>query len=101
MRKTFNLKVSNKEPARQADSIKHEVKKYLKRERKKTLPEKVDFWDFDCRIGDNAEAAKVINVADINSNITKLLEADKDEFYLEILAKHGFKTGRIKAIGQK
>jgi len=87
MRKTFKLKVSNKLPARQADSIKHEVKKYLKRERKKTLPEGLDFWDFDCRIGNTQADAEIIKVGEINSNISKMLEADKEEFYLEILAK--------------
>ena len=49
MKKFFSLEASNHKPARLADKIKSEVRKYLKRERSKELPEGVDFWDFDCR----------------------------------------------------
>ncbi len=35
------------------EAIKYELKKYIKRERNKKLPEEVDFCDFDCRYGDN------------------------------------------------
>ncbi|EQC44053.1 DUF6172 family protein [Bacteriovorax sp. Seq25_V] len=91
MKKTFQIKVDNKAPERQVDSIKHEVKKYLGRERRKSTPEGVDFWDFDCRIGDNAQVAKSIDTTEINGEITKLLEDKKESFYLEILAKPGHK----------
>ncbi len=92
MKKTFSIKVTNKTPERQVDTIKHEIKKYLARERRKETPEKVDFWDFDCRIGESSTQAEVINVADINSHISKLLEDNKEAFYLEILARPGYKT---------
>ena len=41
MKKTFNLTSPNKEPERQVDSVVHEIRKYIKRERKKPLPENV------------------------------------------------------------
>ena len=43
MKKTFSFAHPKKKRPRVADSIKHEVKKYIKRERNKTLPEDVDF----------------------------------------------------------
>ena len=72
-RKTFSFSAPNKKPERQVDSIKYEIKKYIGRERRKKLPENVDFWDFDCKIGANAEEAKYVHVAEINKAISKLL----------------------------
>lgn len=87
MKKTFQFKVENKNPHRQADSIKHEVKKYLTRERKKKLPDGCDVWDFDCRIGVNETESESILVTQINSHISKLCTDEEDSFYLEILAR--------------
>jgi len=96
MKKTFNLNVSNKNPERQADSIKHEVKKYISRERRKKTSENVDFWDFDCKIGNTEENAKEVEISNINSTISSYLEEKKDSFYLEILAKPGYKPTKKK-----
>ena len=73
------------------DAIRHEIKKYLLRERRKSLPENVDFWDFDCKIGNTAEDATVIEVADIKNQLTTIAAEKKPSFYLEILAKPGYK----------
>ena len=45
MKKTFSFSHPKKKRPRVADAIKHELKKYIKRERNKTLPKGVDFWD--------------------------------------------------------
>jgi hypothetical protein len=87
MRKTFDIKVKNKTPERQVDSIKHEVKKYIARERKKKLPEDADYWDFDCKIGENEKTAKAIHLSTINESISKISEEGKESFYMEILVK--------------
>jgi len=91
MKKTFNLKDTKHKPERQADQIKKEIKKYLGRERRKETPDKVDYWDFDCKIGDTVETAADIEVQDINAKISTFVSEDKESFYLEILAKPGFK----------
>ena len=89
MKKTFNL-IDQKLPVpRVIDAIKHEVKKYLKRERKKTLPEGVDFWDFDCRFGADEATSEVIHVSAINKYISQTEIKQLESFYLEILAKPG------------
>ena len=87
MKKTMSLRAPNKTPERQCDSIKYEIRKYITRERKKTLPEGVDFWDFDCKIGATEASAQVIHVAEINKKIDVLFSEGKESFYMEILAK--------------
>ncbi|RLL51321.1 hypothetical protein D8Y20_09540 [Mariprofundus sp. EBB-1] len=94
MKKTFQLSHPKKKVARLVDAVRCDVKKYLKRERKKDLSEGVDYWDFDCKFGPSAELAEVIEVADIGKAID---EAEKQQFetiYVEILAKPGHRAER-------
>lgn len=87
MKKTFKLRDPKKAPARQVDSVKHDINKYIARERRKKLPENVDYWDFDCKLGENAEAAKSIHVSEINKAIDEQVSNEADSFYIEILAR--------------
>jgi hypothetical protein len=96
MKKSFNLTAPNKAPERQTDSVKHEIKKYITREQRKTVPAGVDFWDFDCKIGDDAQTAAVIHVSEINKKIDALSLENKESFYLEVLAKPGHRTNKKK-----
>ena len=89
MKKTFPLAVSNKVPARLVEAIKFELRKYVKRERKKKLPEGVDFWDFDCRVGTSANEATQLHVAELNEAVDHALAEGWDTIYVEILAKPG------------
>lgn len=92
MKKTFKLDHPKIKVPRLFEAFKHEVKKYLKRERRKSLPEGVDFWDFDCKYGADEASAEPIHVSAINKSISQA-EADKlESFYLEILAKPGHRT---------
>ena len=92
MKKTFPLTAPNKAPARQVEAVKFEIRKYLARERRKTPKEGSDFWDFDCRVGKDAESADVITAAEINKGIDQVALSNSDKVYVEILAKPGFKT---------
>jgi hypothetical protein len=92
MKKSFSLTSPNKAPARQVDAVKHEIKKYLSRERRKTVAANADFWDFDCKFGDDVSSAKTIEVGEINKAIDKIVTEEKETFYIEILAKPGIKT---------
>ena len=86
MKKTFTLSHPKIKPARMVDAIKHEIKKYLKRERNKKLPEGTDFWDFDCKFGDDELGSNKINVSAINKLIDSAVAQEKMSFYVEILA---------------
>ncbi len=94
MRKTFQLTHPKIKRPRLVEGVKHEVRKYLKRERKKALPTGADFWDFDCRYGVTQEAAEVIHVAEIDQCINRAEESGLESFYLEILAKPATRTKR-------
>ncbi|MFT6070980.1 MAG: hypothetical protein ACJAT2_002829 [Bacteriovoracaceae bacterium] len=97
MKKVFQLTSPNKDPERQVDSVIHEIRKYIKRERKKPLPEKIDYWDFDCKIGDDADSAKTFPLDTLNASIDKFVQADKKSFYIEILSKPAVASREPKA----
>lgn len=87
MKKTFQLISEKKTPERQLDAIRHEIKKYLARQRKKKVPEGFETWNFDCAIGPTPEAKTVIQVQEISQHIDRLVADDHTAFYLEIIAR--------------
>jgi len=89
MKKTFQLHVEGKHPDRVLDAIKHEIRKYLKRERRRDLPTGVDYWDFDCKFGLSAEVAETVHVANLIACVDAAVQAQATSFYVEILATHG------------
>jgi hypothetical protein len=91
MKKEFKLTDPKKAPARQVDYVKHEINKYLARERRKAPKEGADYWDFDCKLGKDKESAVVIAVSEINKAIDKEVTNNSESFYIEVLAKPGYK----------
>ncbi|NRA62099.1 MAG: hypothetical protein HRU25_14610 [Psychrobium sp.] len=89
MKKTFQLSHPKLNLARLVESIKFEVKKYIKRERKKNLPEGVDYWDFDCKYGLDQATAEVVHLSRINKCIDEAEQKELASFYLEIMVKPG------------
>lgn len=92
MKKTFPFEMPNHKPPRVIEAIKAEINKYIKRERRKPLPEGVDFWDFDCRTGKDAESALPVHVSEITKPIDTASQANWAAIYIEILAKQGHRT---------
>ena len=97
MKKTFKLTHPKIKTPRLIEAVKHEVKKYLKRERRKQLPENVDYWDFDCKYGKTEQDAKSIHISEINKYIDEAESQQLESFYLEILAKAGFRIKKQKS----
>ena len=91
MKKTFSLTHPKKTLPRLIEAAKHEVKKYLKRERNKKLAEGVDYWDFDCKYGATDKQAEVIHLSEINKYIDQAEQQGLESFYLEVLAKPGIR----------
>ncbi len=91
MKKVFKLKEGNKNPARQLDAIKYEVRKYIKREKRKPLPEGADFWDLKCKFGKDDEEPQSIEFVDITKHMNEASEQDCDSFYMEIISTEGKK----------
>lgn len=94
MKKTFPLESPDHAPARVVESIKNDVRRYLKRERRKSLPEGVDFWDFDCRVGTEVSTAEVVEVRSLVERIDLAAQAGWGAIYIEILAKRGHRAPR-------
>jgi hypothetical protein len=92
MKKTFPFEMPNHKPPRVIEAIKAEINKYIKRERRKPLPEGVDFWDFDCRTGKDAESAVPVHVSEITKPIDTASQENWAAIYIEILAKQGYRT---------
>ncbi len=87
MKKVFKLTQENKHPDRVLDSIKYDIRRYLKRERKKKLPEDAIFWEFDCRFGKSSDEANKISTSQIINALDKAKEDGWDEFYIEIISR--------------
>ncbi len=92
MKKTFKLNIEGKNRDRLLEATKHEIRKYVKRQRRVPLPAGVDFWDFDCKFGATAETATVVHFATITALVDAVAKDGGDAFYLELLAKEGRRT---------
>ena len=94
MKKTFKLNIEGKNRDRVLEAVKHDIRKYIKRERRRDLPEGVDYWDFDCKFGVTEAVAEVAHLAELTGLIDAVVKEAGEQFYVEILAKHGVRTAR-------
>ena len=94
MRKTFLLNIEGKNRDRLVESSKHDIRKYVKRERSRALPAGVDFWDFDCKFGSNEATAAVVHFATLMNLIDTAVQEGAEQFYVEVVTKHGHRSAR-------
>lgn len=87
MKKIFKFSHEKKNPQRLVEACKHEIKKYMKRERSKKLPEGATFWDFTFKFGATADEAKPMTHLELNQALEDVLQANLTEAYVEVLAK--------------
>ena len=87
-RQAFQSKIK---PARIIETVRRDVKKYLKREKRRSLPKGVDYWDFDCKFGATEDKAEIILASEISKCISEAEVENLESFYIEILAKPGYK----------
>ncbi len=87
MKKTFSLTDPKIADARRVEAVKHEIKKYVKRERNKPLKNENHYWAFDCRAGASEETAEPVHVGDINKVIDQLVDEGNSSVYIEVFAK--------------
>ncbi|MBW8471483.1 MAG: hypothetical protein K0M67_24745 [Thiobacillus sp.] len=94
MRKTYPLRPEGKNPDRVLDAVKHDIRKYMKRERRRDLPDGATFWDFDCRFGADKDSAQTANPAELIGLLDVLAKAGGEQCYVELLAKSGVRQPR-------
>jgi hypothetical protein len=94
MKKSFSLTSPRHQPARVVEQIKADVRKYLKRERRKPLPEGVDFWGFNCKVGRDGAAPEPMHVEELLPAIDGAAAEGAESVYIEILATPGYRKAR-------
>lgn len=87
MKKTFPLQREGRHPDRVLDALKHELRKYQVRERRRPLPPETDFWDFDCRLGADEASAQSVHPAELNRALDALARSGASQCYVELLAR--------------
>jgi len=88
MKKIFKLIDEKKHEDRVLEAVKHEIRKYVKREKKKKLEDAQNtYWDFDCKVGATSESAKVVDFDSLIKELDAVKATGATECYVEILAK--------------
>jgi hypothetical protein len=88
MKKIFKLTDEKKHEDRVLEAVKNDIRKYVKREKKKKLPDaKMTYWDFDCKVGTTSDTAKVVDFDELIKELDAVKATGATECYVEILAK--------------
>jgi hypothetical protein len=87
MKKNFILLEPGTHPDRRVEAVKNELRKYLRRENRRALPDGVDYWDFDCRFGRTADVAEPIKPGEVIKGVDRARSEGWESFYMEILSK--------------
>lgn len=95
VRKTYPLNIEGKNRDRVLDAIKHDIRKYVKRQRRVALPEGVDFWDFDCKFGTSKDDATPVHFGELMGLIDGVAKEGGAAFYVELLAKNGHRKAKL------
>lgn len=95
MKKTYPLQIEGKNPERVLEAVKHDYRKYVKRERRRELPAGVDFWDFDCLCGADAASAQPLHLEAITQALDALVQAGGLSVFIAITAKPGVRKARV------
>ena len=94
MKKTYLLTIEGKNRDRLLDAAKHDIRKYVKRERSRPLPPGVDFFDFDCKLGGSEIMSESLHFATLMAAIDALVKDGADQFYVEVVTTHGHRSAR-------
>jgi hypothetical protein len=89
MKKLFQLTVEGRNRDRLLDASKHEVRKYVARQRRAALPAGVDYWDFACHFGSTEAEAAEVHFATLIGHMDAAGKAGADAFFVSILGRQG------------
>ena len=92
MKKTYPLIAEGKHPDRVLDAVKHDIRKYFKRERSRPVPAGADFWDFDCKVGASADSAEGVRVGAVIEAVDAVARSGANAVYVQILSKQGVRV---------
>ena len=87
MKRTFKLTAEGKDDARVRDKVRHEINKYVKRERRKELPEGGLRWDMRCALGVSEATAQGVELKALGAAIDNLAEDGSPTAFVSIKAE--------------
>ena len=96
MKKTYVLTIEGKNRERLLEASKHDIRKYVKRERTKPLAAGSDFLDFECKLGATVATAQPVHFAALMAAVDTLVKEGADAFYTEVIAKAGHRTAKVQ-----
>ena len=97
MKKIFKLTDEKKHEDRVLEAVKNDIRKYVKREKKKDLTDKkLMYWDFDCKVGATADDAKVVAYEELIKELDVLKATGVNEVYVEVVAKEVSKPLKVE-----
>ena len=94
MKKNFPLHHPRKADARVLDAIKHEVRKYVLRERRKPLPDEAQVRTFTCRVGADEASAETCALPGVSAALDRFAATGADTVFIAIRAQSGARPGR-------
>jgi len=100
MKKTFKLEHPKIKLPRVVDSVKHDIRKFLKKERANTLPSGAKYWAFDCKFGESEETAMEVHLSSLTKNVDEFVAKGIMTLYVELNAKAigGEEVSTVKAV---
>jgi hypothetical protein len=88
MKKVYKLTDEKKHEDRVLEAVKNDIRKYVKREKKKDLTDKKTmYWDFDCKVGTTADDAKVVAYEELIKGLDAVKATGASEAYVEVMVK--------------
>ncbi len=87
MKKTFQLVIEGRHPDRLLEASKHEVRKYMARQRRAALPAGADYWDFACRFGVTEIDASPVHVATLIALMDAAAAGGATGFFVDIIGR--------------
>ena len=94
MKRTYTLNTEGKNRDRLLDASKHDIRKYVRRERAKPLALDVDFLDFECKLGHSAAETQPVHFGALMVAIDELVKDGVDAFYVEVTVKPGYRLAK-------
>lgn len=94
MRRTYRLDIEGKNRDRLVEASKHDIRKYIRRERRKELPKGADFWDFDTRFGEDEASSKDVLPSELIRLVDALVAAGGNQFFVQVERKPGNRPAR-------
>ena len=86
MKKNFPLTAPGKDPQRVLELVRSDVGRYVNREKRKSLPEGHDRWEFSCRIGADEPRAVPVDVKQVHEAIGNVAATGAEQVFVEIHA---------------